>query len=218
MVKLSDRDWFARGGNRLCYVHPDHADQCLKVARHRADATYAPSRRRGKPLDENLSEAHAYGRFSAAMRAELLLPRYFGMVETDLGPALACSLFRDADGRISRTLEHALWTEGMTDPLDTALKHFQEAWSRHGFATRKILPHNLVVVRSAGSTWQLAPIDGFTVSWWGRLTLPLSHSAAANARALGAAAMEILSAKNGGHADLAKSIDNRVRRWHEKNP
>jgi hypothetical protein len=217
MLKLSDQDWFARGGNRLCYVHPDDPAQCLKVARHLADATYAPSRRRGEAFDENAREAAAFQRFRPPLTEAILAPRYHGMLATDLGPALACSLFRDDDGRISRTLEYTLWTEGMTEHLGQAVKNFQDAWSRYGFATRKILPHNLVVVRAAHAPWQLALVDGFTVSWWGRLTLPLFRGAAENARILGGAVMQILAAKNDARDDLAKSIANRVDRWNQKN-
>jgi hypothetical protein len=218
MLKLSDRDWFARGGNRLCYVHPDDPSQCLKVARHLADASYAPSRSGRETFDENAREAAAFRRFTKPLTEAVLSPEYRGMVETDLGPALACSLFRDDDGRISRTLEYTLWTEGMTDPLGVALKGFQDGWSRHGFATRKILPHNLVVVRSQQSRWRLALVDGFTVSWWGRLTLPIFRGAAVNAVDAGLAAMEVLRAKQGGNPEMAKSIANRVDRWNQKNP
>lgn len=215
-IILTDKDWFARGGNRLCYVHPEDPNQCLKIARYLNDPSYASSRRR-LPLDENALEAKAFQRLRAPLTEAILIPQFLGMVETDIGKALACSLFRDDDGKISRTLEYTLWTEGMTADLGRALKEFLEGWSRYGFATRKILPHNLVVVRSCTKPWQLALVDGFTVSWWGRITLPLFRNAAVNAAEAANAAMAVLSAKQDEDTELAKSIMLRVARWNQKN-
>ena len=32
MIKLNDITPFAQGGNRMCFVHPEKKDRCLKVS------------------------------------------------------------------------------------------------------------------------------------------------------------------------------------------
>lgn len=161
---------FARGGNRLCFVHPLHSDRCIKV--RRPDFTLADLRRsKGFPknlrplswFDDNREEfevmhdiAHRLGEPALA-----LVSRCHGFEDTDLGAGLTSELIRDGDGRIARTLKQHLWDNGYSPMLQAAVARFGAAWAAVGVPSRDLLVHNLVVQCAVdGSVRRLVAIDG----------------------------------------------------------
>jgi len=161
---------FARGGNRLCFVHPEHPDRCIKV--RRPDFTLADLRRtKGFPknlrplswFDDNLEELKVMEDIAARLGepAFALVSRCFGFEETDMGLGLTSELIRDGDGRIARTLKQHIWDNGYSNDLKTAVQRFGEAWAALGVPSRDLLVHNLVVqFESDGSIRRLVAIDG----------------------------------------------------------
>lgn len=169
-LALSTLAPFARGGNRLCFVHPEHADRCIKV--RRPDFTLEDLRRsKGFPknlrplswFDDNREEFEVMQDITHRLGepAFALVSRCHGFVDTDMGPGLASELIRDGDGRISRTLKQHIWDHGYTADLKTAVQRFGEAWARTGVPSRDLLVHNLVVQCDAdGGILRLVAIDG----------------------------------------------------------
>jgi hypothetical protein len=86
------------------------------------------------------------------------LAKWYGMVETNLGPASETELILN-DGEIAETLETYLFREGLTPEIQKALKTF-ETWLRtHLVLTKNIIPHN-VVIKKENSSLILVIIDG----------------------------------------------------------
>lgn len=169
-INLCSQTPFASGGNRLCFVHPQDADRCIKV--RRPDFTLADARRlKGFPknlrplswFDDNLEEHRVMqdieARFGDA--ASVLISRCYGFEETNMGKGLTSELIRNGDGRISRSLKQYLWDNGNTEELQAAVARFCHIWCSVSLPSRDLLIHNLVIQCHADQTIRrIVVIDG----------------------------------------------------------
>jgi hypothetical protein len=161
---------FASGGNRVCYVHPEHPNRCIKI--RRPDFTLEDLRRKKgfpknlRPLswfDDNLEEFHVMQDIERRFGddAFAVLSRCYGFEDTDMGKGLTSELIRNGDGRISHSLKQHVWLHGYKDELKAAVTTFSEVWLRLGIPSRDLLVHNLVVQCNAdGSIRRIVAIDG----------------------------------------------------------
>ncbi len=169
-LALSDLKPFARGGNRLCFVHPQHRDRCIKV--RRPDFTLEDLRRKKgfpkslRPLssfDDNLEEERVMADIAKRIGEEAfeVVSRCFGFEDTDMGKGLTSELIRDGNGRISHTLKQTIWDHGYYDALRDAVERFGERWIELGIPSRDLLVHNLLVqLDTDGQIQRLVVIDG----------------------------------------------------------
>ena len=169
LIRLGDADPFARGGNRVCYVHPQNPDVCIKLPRNDVDLSVKRSRKglkgRLKPassFDDNRLEARTltelHDRIGDSLRE--FVPRFLGWVETDLGAGVAVDLIRDADGAIALPLKQYVWERGFDADLRAALAEFSAYWIRERVPSRELLLHNVVVRRLPSDALRLVVIDG----------------------------------------------------------
>ncbi|MBU0537880.1 MAG: PhoP regulatory network YrbL family protein, partial [Gammaproteobacteria bacterium] len=172
-LKLSAERPFSRGGNRLCFVHPDHPNRCIKV--RRPEFTLEDYRRKkGFPksllplsfFDDNAEEFRVLRDFQQNYADSIFdhVSRGYGMIETDLGLGICSELILDHTGDISMSLMLYLWNFGYTDECKAAVKVLQEHWMQHLIPSRSILLHNIVVERclegGVESINRLVVIDG----------------------------------------------------------
>lgn len=173
IIDLSGQAPFAQGSNRWCFVHPDHPDRCLKVvqpenivARYRRQPAW--KRCLGKSrLNDNRQEQRAHRqpsiqRLLGKGQSERLwahLPRFYGPVETTLGPANESELIRLQSGEIAPTLESMVRGKALDPSLQPAIETFLHWLRQHRILTRNLLPHNLLVTDRDGSPC-LFLIDG----------------------------------------------------------
>lgn len=171
MLRLSDQEPFAQGGNRLCYVDPRDSERCVKVSRPGREAAakrrLAPGLKGYRPLvyyDDNLREYATYRRIERCFGEETWrhLPRCYGLVRTDQGEGIVTDLVRDADGAISRSLKEQLRESGVDANFREAVGELKAYLERTGLPTRDLLLHNLVA-RRAGEEgrFRIFIIDGF---------------------------------------------------------
>ncbi len=168
MVLLSLDHFFAAGGNRCCFEHPDDLALCVKVNRKdrspevkKANAVFYKRIRPLSAFDENLEEKGVMDllkkQFPEAV--DRLIPRCYGWVETPYGRGLVLSMYRNMDGDISSSLEAELFKGGMTGELQAAIDAFVNEWRCAKIPSRQLLLHNIVVVRSLEGC-RLVVIDG----------------------------------------------------------
>lgn len=168
-MRLSGLAPFARGGNRLCFVHPERPDVCVKVPR--PDVDLAEKRRRKglkgrlKPaasFDDNREEAETLTALHRRVGPDLasFAPRFLEWLATDLGRGIAVDLIRDADGAIATPLKQYVWERGLDAPLRAALVEFGAFWVRERVPSRELLLHNVVVRRRGDGALGLVAIDG----------------------------------------------------------
>ena len=151
---LSGDQPFARGSKRHCYVHPANSALCVKVAA-RADGPECHAQQR---LD---LEDHALLKKRGGEAMFDRIPEIEGVVETDLGPGIVMPLYRDADGRISRSLADIIRERGLSPALNRAIEDLKQ-WQR----SRRLLtcdsgPHNVPAVRAADDAWSLVIAEGW---------------------------------------------------------
>ena len=154
MINLDGLQPFALGGNRRCFIHPNNNYRCLKVSlegqskKVKQNTPWYKKLRSEKSFDDNLREQKAYAQ--RALRKDKSdtwkhLAKWYGMVETSIGPASETELIRDNQNNIASTLEAYLFSYGMTDEIKIALDEF-ESWLRSSLVlTKNIIPHNLVL-------------------------------------------------------------------------
>lgn len=168
MINLDGVSSFAKGGNRRCYVSPINPKRCLKVLHEnlldklKENSAWYKRLGNNAGLDDNLRERDAYNQraISSPINSSVWnhLAKWYGMVETNLGPASETELILN-DGEIAETLETYLFREGLTPEIQEALKTF-ETWLRtHLVLTKNIIPHN-VVIKKENSSLILMIIDG----------------------------------------------------------
>ena len=168
MINLDGVQSFAEGGNRKCYINPINTKRCLKVLHENLlENLYKNSswyKRLGNSdsLDDNLRERNAYNQ--KAIRSPINssiwdhLAIWYGMVETNLGPASETELITN-EGEIAETLETYLFREGLTPEIKSALRNFENWLRTHLVLTKNIIPHNIVIKKENGSL-MLKIIDG----------------------------------------------------------
>ena len=169
-LELRQAQPFARGGNRLCFVHPDYPERCIKV--RRPDFSLEDLRRsKGfpknlKPLssfDDNAEELRVMQQLQQSYgdKAFRHISRCFGFTNTDLGKGLVSELIRDGSGKISFSLKQYLIDLGYTPTLDSAINDFCRFWEKQGIPSRDLILHNLVVQQDDnGNVIRLVVIDG----------------------------------------------------------
>ena len=169
MLKLSHLQPFARGGNRLCYVHPEDPGLCVKV--RRPDFTLRDRRRQKgfpknlRPLssfDDNLEEDRVMRALEQHYGEDIFkhVSRSYGLIETDMGKGLVSELIRDGNGSISQTLKKYLWDFGLTVSLEKAIENLTVFWREARVPSRDLLLHNIVVQQENGEIARLVVIDG----------------------------------------------------------
>ncbi|SEA10499.1 PhoP regulatory network protein YrbL [Desulfuromusa kysingii] len=170
MILLKSIAPFAQGGNRLCFVHPQNKDLCIKV--RRPDFSLADLRRKKgfprnlKPLsafDDNLEEykvVHALEK-NCGPSIYKHIYRCHEFVDTDLGLGLVTELIRDGDGRVSVSLKQYLWEQGYPSVCQQAVETLTDFWLAQVVPSREILTHNIVVQRdNSGNISRLVVVDG----------------------------------------------------------
>jgi len=109
MIELDTRALIGKGLHRECFVHPEDPTRCIKIVvsgtgneNRREQAYYAELTRRGISWD--------------------MLPRFYGLVPTNLGEGAVFDAVRDYDNRISFTLGHYLASPQLTERHGPALR------------------------------------------------------------------------------------------------
>ena len=173
-VNLGQLTPFAIGGTRLCFVHPDDSNKCIKVLRE--DRTPRTRRQLTKGIkkfrpvkhwDDQQKELTAYRQLLLRDSPALWqhIPEFFGSVETDLGLGIVTRIFRNFDGNFPRNLEQEI-PHGIDDSLKTGIAKFKSWLRQELVVTRDLLPHNIIVVRDSLEHSRLLIVDGLGNSEW----------------------------------------------------
>jgi hypothetical protein len=159
MINLDGIQSFAEGGNRKCYINPTNPKRCLKVLHEnllenlKKNSVWYKRLGNIESLDDNLREEKAYKQkaISSPINSSIWdhLAKWYGMVETSLGPASETELIIN-EGEIAETLEAYLFREGLTPEIKSALSNFENWLREHQVLTKNIIPHNIVIKKDNG--------------------------------------------------------------------
>ena len=167
MINLEGVKPFAEGGNRVCYVHPDKKNLCLKISKlevvkkMRSSAPWYKKLRSEKSFDDNFREERAYQQRAVKENPQKIwrhLARWHEFVETSKGLASCTELITNND-KVALNLEEYLFSKGRTSEINIALKEFEMFLKETKLLTKNIIPHNLAV-KENDSGLTLKIIDG----------------------------------------------------------
>ena len=167
MINLEGVKPFAEGGNRVCYVHPDNKNLCLKITKPevvkkmRSNAPWYKKLRSEKSFDDNFREERAYQQRAVKENPQKIwrhLARWHEFVETSKGLASCTELITNND-KVALNLEEYLFSKGRTSEINIALKEFEMFLKETKLLTKNIIPHNLAV-KENDSGLTLKIIDG----------------------------------------------------------
>lgn len=171
MIELRDDLIFAEGGRRICFIHPEDSNRCVKIlspagdpAQRRRSAVWYKRVRPLSSFDDNYRELASFRvleRHGESVWNHF--PRCYGIQPTSRGDGIVTDLIRNHDGGIPKTVRQYIATQGKTAELSKALETFFDLLLTQRVVTRDILDHNLVVqVREEGL--RVVMIDGFGLS------------------------------------------------------
>ena len=167
MINLEGVKPFAEGGNRVCYVHPDNKNLCLKITKPevvkkmRSNAPWYKKLRSEKSFDDNFREERAYQQRAVKENPQKIwrhLARWHKFVETSKGLASCTELITNND-KVALNLEEYLFSKGRNSEINIALKEFEMFLKETKLLTKNIIPHNLAV-KENDSGLTLKIIDG----------------------------------------------------------
>jgi len=167
MINLEGVRPFAEGGNRVCYVHPDNKNLCLKITKPevvkkmRSNAPWYKKLRSEKSFDDNFREERAYQQRAVKENPQKIwrhLARWHEFVETSKGLASCTELITNND-KVALNLEEYLFSKGRNSEINIALKEFEMFLKETKLLTKNIIPHNLAV-KENDSGLTLKIIDG----------------------------------------------------------
>lgn len=167
MINLEGVRPFAEGGNRVCYIHPDNKNLCLKISKQevikkiRSNAPWYKKLRSEKSFDDNFREERAYQQRAVKENPQKIwrhLARWHEFVETSKGLASCTELITNND-KVALNLEEYLFSKGRNSEINSALKEFEMFLKETKLLTKNIIPHNLAV-KENDSGLTLKIIDG----------------------------------------------------------
>ena len=153
MISLEGVKPFAEGGNRVCYIHPDNKNLCLKISKSevvkkmRSNEPWYKKLRSENSFDDNYREERAYQQRAIKKNPQKIwkhLAKWYEFVETSKGLASCTELITNND-KIALNLEEYLFSKGRTKEIDKALKEFEIFLKETKLLTKNIIPHNLAV-------------------------------------------------------------------------
>lgn len=154
IIQLSELTPFAKGGNRLCFVHPSDNNLCIKVRRPDFSLTALkktkPWWKQWRPIswfDDNLEEWNNYHKIMriCGEKSQMVISKQIEFVQTDFGLGLVSSLIRDDNGSISLSLQEHIWRHGLQNETALVIDRFIKTWTELAIPSRNLLLHNLVV-------------------------------------------------------------------------
>lgn len=136
MIELKPSAMIGKGLHRECYVHPENNNLCIKVVVTRGE--------------EETRREQAYYKFLQKRNISWqMLPKFYGIVDTNLGDGAVFDLIRDADeGSVSKTLEYYLESPELTEAnfqgIAQSLKSLKAYLLDQNVMTMTIKPKNIV--------------------------------------------------------------------------
>ena len=150
MLLLNASDFVGKGLHRECYVHPNDEQRCIKVVV-------------AGDLSESKREQSYYKLLQKRGISWDILPRFHGVIETNMGAGAVFDLIRDYDGEISKTLEYYLSSKQLDSAenpgISQAISIFKQELYRQSIITMTLSPKNIMYKKTGLNKGRLVLID-----------------------------------------------------------
>lgn len=151
MIQLNDSLLIGKGRDRACYQHPEHPEQCIKVALRK---------------EKQSKREQVYFNYLRKKNCNLnMFSQHLGTIQTNLGTGHLYELFREKNGQLSPTLKEAIETDLIDKEQTTKLiVHLEEHLIKYGVCAYDLSPSNLILVKDVQDNTYLKLIDGIGVA------------------------------------------------------
>ncbi|WP_312239740.1 YrbL family protein [Pantoea sp.] len=148
MIKLEKK--IGSGRHRDCYRHPEDESKCVKILYNPQDGGFKEVKR----------ETGYYRKRARQIKQCRSVPNFHGKVNTNRGEGYVFDLVRDYDGEISKTLEHYLKNEAISQAqLQNKLYDLRNDLIAHNIATMNLKVYNILYRRTGYNEGYLVVID-----------------------------------------------------------
>ncbi len=135
MIELLPEAMVGKGLHRECYIHPNNPNRCIKVVVNRG-------------VEETKRE-QAYYRLLQKRDIDWdMLPQFYGVEATTLGPGATFDLVRDHDGEVGHTFEYYFDSIALSEQyyqgLLQALQELKSYLFSQNIITMSIKPKNII--------------------------------------------------------------------------
>lgn len=150
MILLNASGFVGKGLHRECYIHPNDKQLCIKIVVV-------------GDLSESKREQSYYKLLQKRGINWNILPRFHGVIETNMGAGAVFDLIRDFDGQVSRTLEYYLSCEQLdhaeNSGISQAIRMFKQELYRQSIITMTLSPKNIMYKKAGPYEGRLILID-----------------------------------------------------------
>lgn len=150
MIELKPEAMIGKGLHRECYIHPDNPDRCIKVVVLRGE-------------EETRREQAYYKLLKKRQINWEMLPKFYGVEATSMGPGAVFDLVRDADGEVGKTFAHYFESTELTEQNLAGLLSSLQALKTYLFSqniiTMSIKPKNIIYQRRDDASGTAVMID-----------------------------------------------------------
>jgi len=167
MIDLDNSLFIAEGSHRAIYRHPEKNDKCLKIVkagslekRRKNNKKWYKRLRKLSAFDETHKDLQAYRKFGADEEKLKHIPRFYGMVETSLGPAMLLDLIVNEDGTPARPLASHLESGQNRSKLREALIGLGEYLVSLAIVVRDFSIGDVMVRENLNGEIKLFIVDG----------------------------------------------------------
>lgn len=157
-VILSDQDFLSAGGRRECYIHPNNANQCIKIPKNKAG------------IKDCLREVTYFSQVKKRLnQTPLIYSKFHYSVNTNKGLGYVYDLIKDrSTGEVSRPLEEiylcALFQKdkNLKKRLDIAIQGLLNTLRDNKLLATDLNAKNILVqyTNDSGLAFNLVIIDG----------------------------------------------------------
>ncbi len=167
MIELNDSLFIAEGSHRATYRHPADDGKCLKIVksgslekRRKRNKKWYKRLRRLSAFDETHKDLQAYRQFGTDEDKLKHIPRFHGMVETSLGPAMLLDLVSNEDGTPALSLRDYLNSEKNRNSLKEALVELGQHLVAQAIVVRDFSIGDVMVRKELNEEIKLFIVDG----------------------------------------------------------
>ncbi len=177
-IQIDEGLFLGEGSHRAAYRHPKDPGKCLKIVkpgtleeRRKKNKKWYKRLRKVEAFDETRKDLKAYMQLEGDEKKLSHIPRFHGMVETSMGPAMLLDLVINEDGTSAKPLINHLDAQGSKERIRNSLLELGRHLIDSAIIVRDFSIGDVMVSECMDGSLKLYVVDGLGASEF----IPLSR-------------------------------------------